>query len=57
MGLQTPGEEVDANFGQEAFQFDQIEDMIRQMRAETKSGIYNFPIPSDQGDPTALLHK
>lgn len=57
MGLQTPGEEVDANFGQEPFQFDQIEDMIKQMRAETKSAIYNFPIPNNQGDPTALLHK
>ncbi|KAL5290178.1 RANBP10 family protein [Megaselia abdita] len=57
VGLQTPGEEVDANFGQEPFQFDQIEDMIKQMRAETKSAIYNFPMPSNQGDPTALLHK
>lgn len=57
VGLQTPGEEVDANFGQEPFKFDQIEDMIKQMRAETKATIHNYPMPSDQGDPTVLLNK
>lgn len=57
VGLQTPGEEVNANFGQEPFKFDQIEDMIKQMRAETKTAIYNYPLPSNQGDSTALLHK
>ena len=57
VGLQTPGEEVNANFGQEPFKFDQIEDMIKQMRAETKTAIYNFPMPSNQGDSTVLLHK
>ncbi|XP_037946587.1 ran-binding proteins 9/10 homolog isoform X2 [Teleopsis dalmanni] len=57
VGLQTPGEEVDANFGQEPFKFDQIEDMMKQMREEMKSSIYNFPMPIEQGDPTTLLHK
>ncbi|XP_055838656.1 ran-binding proteins 9/10 homolog isoform X2 [Episyrphus balteatus] len=57
VGLQTAGEEVDANFGQEPFKFDQIEDMIRQMRAETKAAIYDFPMRSEYGDPTTLLHK
>ncbi|XP_055379361.1 ran-binding proteins 9/10 homolog [Condylostylus longicornis] len=57
VGLQTPGEEVNANFGQEPFKFDQIEDMIKQMRAETKTAIYNFPMPTSQGDSTVLLHK
>ncbi|XP_017465202.1 PREDICTED: ran-binding protein 9 [Rhagoletis zephyria] len=57
VGLQTPGEEVDANFGQEPFKFDQIEDMMKQMRAQMKAAIYDFPMTPDQGDPTTLLHK
>ncbi|XP_067632319.1 ran-binding protein 9 isoform X2 [Eurosta solidaginis] len=57
VGLQTPGEEVDANFGQEPFKFDQIEDMMKQMRAQMKTAIYDFPMATDQGDPTTLLHK
>ena len=57
MGLQTPGEEVDANFGQEPFKFDQIEDMMKQMRAEMKTAIYDVPMPLEQGDPTTLLQK
>ncbi|XP_065370292.1 ran-binding proteins 9/10 homolog isoform X2 [Calliphora vicina] len=57
VGLQTPGEEVDANFGQEPFKFDQIEDMMKQMRGEIKATIYDFPLPAEQGDPTTLLQK
>lgn len=57
VGLQTPGEEVDANFGQEPFKFDQIEDMMKQMRGQIKTAIYNFPLPAEQGDPTTLLQK
>lgn len=61
VGLQTPGEEVDANFGQEPFKFDQIEDLMKQMRAETIAYINDFPLPVEpqtpMGDPTALLHK
>uniref|UniRef100_A0A0A1X548 Ran-binding proteins 9/10 homolog n=1 Tax=Zeugodacus cucurbitae TaxID=28588 RepID=A0A0A1X548_ZEUCU len=57
VGLQTPGEEIDANFGQEPFKFDQIEDMMKQMRAQMKTTIYDFPMTLDQGDPTTLLHK
>lgn len=56
MGLQTPGEVVDANFGQEPFKFD-IEDMLKELRAATKATIYNFPLPDDQGDWTVILHK
>uniref|UniRef100_A0A2M3Z038 Putative ran-binding protein n=1 Tax=Anopheles braziliensis TaxID=58242 RepID=A0A2M3Z038_9DIPT len=56
VGLQTPGEVVDANFGQEAFKFD-IEDMLKELRASTKATIYNFPLPDDQGDWTVILHK
>ncbi|XP_055531855.1 ran-binding protein 9 isoform X1 [Wyeomyia smithii] len=56
VGLQTPGEVVDANFGQEPFKFD-IEDMLKELRAATKATIYNFPLPDDQGDWTVILHK
>lgn len=56
VGLQTPGEIVDANFGQEPFKFD-IEDMINELRQKTKASIYNFPVADDQGDWTLILHK
>lgn len=56
VGLQTPGEVVDANFGQEPFKFD-IEDMMNDLRASTRASIYDFPLPQDQGDWTATLHK
>lgn len=56
VGLQTPGEVVDANFGQEPFKFD-IEDMLKELRAATKATIYSFPLPDDQGDWTVILHK
>ena len=56
VGLQTPGEVVDANFGQEPFKFD-IEDMIKELSSHTKHSIYSFPLPEVQGDWTAVLHK
>lgn len=56
VGLQTPGEEVDANFGQEPFKFD-IDDMFKELRASTKASILSFPLPEDQGDWTILLNK
>lgn len=56
VGLQTPGEVVDANFGQEPFKFD-IEDMHKELRAATKASIYSFPLPVDQGDWTTILHE
>lgn len=56
VGLQTPGEIVDANFGQEPFKFD-IQDMIAELKAHTKESIYSFPLPDDQGDWTTLLNK
>lgn len=56
VGLQTPGEIVDANFGQKPFQFD-IFDMIQELRASTKSAIYSFPLPEDQGDWTVIMQK
>lgn len=43
VGLQTPGEEVDANFGQEPFKFDKIEEMMRDMRANVLRKIDRYP--------------
>ncbi|PSN36386.1 Ran-binding protein 9 [Blattella germanica] len=41
VGLQTPGEVVDANFGQAPFVFD-IEDMMRELRARTQLTIHQM---------------
>lgn len=56
MGLQTPGEVVDANFGQQPFVFD-IEDMIRELRAKTRLTINEFPIPDAQGEWQTIMQK
>ncbi|XP_074115292.1 ran-binding protein M isoform X2 [Cotesia typhae] len=44
VGLQTPGEVVDANFGQTPFVFD-IGDMINELRVRTRLQIINYPTP------------
>ncbi|KAJ2938125.1 hypothetical protein O0L34_g3699 [Tuta absoluta] len=56
VGLQTPGEVVDANFGQQPFVFD-IEDMLRELRARTRATIDDFPLPADQGQWQQVLHR
>lgn len=56
MGLQTPGEVVDANFGQQPFVFD-IEDMLRELRARTRLAIDDFPLPTEQGQWQQVLHR
>lgn len=56
VGLQTPGEVVDANFGQAPFVFD-IEDMMKELRSRIRSTIHNYPVPSSQGEWQAILHK
>ncbi|XP_016929635.3 ran-binding proteins 9/10 homolog isoform X1 [Drosophila suzukii] len=43
VGLQTPGEEVDANFGQEPFKFDKIVDMMKEMRSNVLRKIDRYP--------------
>ncbi|KAK4883881.1 hypothetical protein RN001_000152 [Aquatica leii] len=55
VGLQTPGEVVDANFGQEPFVFD-IEDMMNELRSKTRLSIYDFPVPEGQGEWQAVLN-
>ncbi|OXU24220.1 hypothetical protein TSAR_006296, partial [Trichomalopsis sarcophagae] len=57
VGLQTPGEVVDANFGQAPFVFD-ISDMISELRIRTRLQIVNFPAPDyEQGKWQDILHK
>ncbi|XP_030375735.1 ran-binding proteins 9/10 homolog isoform X2 [Scaptodrosophila lebanonensis] len=43
VGLQTPGEEVDANFGQEPFKFEKFEEMLKEMRANVLRKIDRYP--------------
>ncbi|XP_023246732.1 ran-binding protein 9 [Copidosoma floridanum] len=57
VGLQTPGEVVDANFGQSPFVFD-IADMISELRVRTRSQIIHFPLlDHGQGQWQNILHK
>ncbi|XP_003747647.1 ran-binding protein 9 [Galendromus occidentalis] len=56
VGLQTPGEVVDANFGQQPFMFD-IESMIEDLRSRTKRTIEHFPVDDAQGEFQSTLHK
>ncbi|XP_011502358.1 PREDICTED: ran-binding protein 9 [Ceratosolen solmsi marchali] len=57
VGLQTPGEVVDANFGQVPFVFD-ISDMISELRVRTRLQIINYPmLDHGQGQWQNILHK
>lgn len=56
VGLQTPGEIVDANFGQEPFMFD-IRDMVNELKARTRCSINDFTVPESQGEWQAILNK
>lgn len=44
---------VDANFGQEPFEYD-IEDMMRELRLRTRLAIYDFPVPESQREEEIL---
>ncbi|KAJ8677082.1 hypothetical protein QAD02_012869 [Eretmocerus hayati] len=57
VGLQTPGEVVDANFGQNPFIFD-IDDMVGELRVRVRLQIVDFP-PSnyEQGHWQCILHR
>ncbi|XP_015242695.1 PREDICTED: ran-binding protein 10-like, partial [Cyprinodon variegatus] len=54
VGLQTPGEIVDANFGQQPFVFD-IEDYMSEWRAKIHGMISSFPIGERLGEWQAVL--
>ena len=56
MGLQTPGEVIDANFGQEPFVFD-IEGEMRELRRKTKNTVANLSWPRKYGDQQSVLQK
>ena len=55
VGLQTPGEIIDANFGQEPFKFD-IEGEMRELRRKTQSQVEELSWPRKQGEEQAVLH-
>ncbi|XP_071495948.1 ran-binding protein 9-like [Diadema antillarum] len=56
VGLQTPGEVVDTNFGQSPFMFN-IEDLMQEMRMKTATTIERHPVPDDQGEWQSVLHR
>lgn len=56
VGLQTPGEVVDANFGQAPFVFD-IEDMMKELKRRTRLTIERFPVLDKQGEWQTTLHR
>ena len=55
VGLQTPGEIIDANFGQEPFKFD-IEGEMRELKRKTQASIEELSWPRKQGDEQAVLY-
>uniref|UniRef100_A0A3B3S4Q6 RAN binding protein 9 n=1 Tax=Paramormyrops kingsleyae TaxID=1676925 RepID=A0A3B3S4Q6_9TELE len=56
VGLQTPGEVVDANFGQHPFVFD-IEDYMREWRTKIQMLIGRFPIGEREGEWQSMIQK
>ena len=55
VGLQTPGEVIDANFGQEPFKFD-VEGEMRELRRKTQGVIEDLSWPRRHGDAQSVLH-
>ncbi|XP_068197681.1 ran-binding protein 9 [Antennarius striatus] len=56
VGLQTPGEVVDANFGQHPFVFD-IEDYMREWRTKIQAQIDRFPLGEREGEWQSMIQK
>ncbi|XP_050396558.1 ran-binding protein 9 isoform X1 [Patella vulgata] len=56
VGLQTPGEVVEANFGQAPFIFD-IEDYMKEYRMKTRMTIERFPVSDRRGEWQSTLHR
>lgn len=56
VGLQTPGEAIKANFGQEPFVFD-IEGEMQEIRSKIHSTIEGFPYSGKYGEWQPLLNK
>ena len=55
VGLQTPGEVIDANFGQEPFKFD-VEGEMRELRRKTHGVIEELAWPRGHKDAQSVLH-
>ncbi|XP_033914413.1 ran-binding protein 9-like [Acipenser ruthenus] len=56
VGLQTPGEVVDANFGQHSFVFD-IEDYRREWQSKIQTQIDGFPTGDREGEWQMMIQK
>ncbi|XP_074617620.1 ran-binding protein 9-like [Acropora palmata] len=56
VGLQTPGEVVDANFGQNPFVYD-IEEVMKEVHAKTRHTIQTFPFTDKEGLWQTTLQK
>lgn len=56
VGLQTPGEVVDANFGQKPFMYD-IEEVMKEVHARTRRTIQTFPFTDKEGLWQTTLQK
>ncbi|KAK3086302.1 hypothetical protein FSP39_016557 [Pinctada imbricata] len=56
VGLQTPGEVVEANFGQLPFVFD-IEDYMKEWHMKTKLTIERFPVSDKKGEWQTALQR
>ncbi|KAK6490694.1 ran-binding protein 9-like [Huso huso] len=56
VGLQTPGEVVDANFGQHPFVFD-IEDYRREWQSKIQTQIDGFPTGDREGEWQMMIQK
>ncbi|XP_041760361.1 ran-binding protein 9 isoform X1 [Coregonus clupeaformis] len=56
VGLQTPGEVVDSNFGQHPFVFD-IDDYMREWRTKIQAQIDRFPIGDREGEWQSMIQK
>ncbi|GFN79198.1 ran-binding protein 9 [Plakobranchus ocellatus] len=56
VGLQTPGEVIEANFGQAPFVYD-IEDYMKEWRHKTKLTIERFPVSDRKGEFQSALNR
>ena len=56
VGLQTPNEELRANFGQQPFVFD-FEDYLKEWKSSSKLAIDNYVLKDEYGDIQTILHK
>lgn len=56
VGLQTPGETVDVNFGQLPFMFD-IEDVQREVRSSVLTSVHSLAPPASVGCWQQTLHR